>query len=204
MVTRAEQRDATRARILEVATELLIERGYSALTTVAVQQRAGLSRGALLHHFPTARDLSEALVADLVVLNEAATQAAAATLGDAVDPVERALSALYSALTQPPARAEFALWAAAGTDPDLAAALRVAERKAGRDLHRVVDGLFGAPIVAHPRYPAVRDLTIAVLRGLAGTRALQSSDQANRVVLAQWADAIRILLAPGHISEADG
>ncbi|MFE5474287.1 TetR/AcrR family transcriptional regulator [Nocardia sp. NPDC056541] len=202
MATRAEQKDATRARILDAATSLLVERGYSALTTVGVQQRAGLSRGALLHHFPTVRDLSEALVANLVVLNEAATQAAAVKLGDTVDPVERALTALYSAMTQPPARAEFELWAAAGTDPDLAAALRVAERKAGRDLHRVIDGLFGAGIVAHPRYPAVRDLTVAILRGLAGTRALQLSDQANRVVLEQWADTIRILV--GHVSDADG
>lgn len=201
MSSRAEQKQATRARILDAATALLAERGYSALTTVAVQRSAQISRGALLHHFPTLRDLSQALVADLVALNEVATRAAATRIGTSADPIERALASLYESMSQPPAQAEFELWSAARTDPDLAAALRIAERAAGRDLHRVIDALFGPRIVAHPRYPAVRDLSIAMLRGLAASRALRSSEKADRAALAQWADIIRTLLTPEMTSE---
>ncbi|MEU3011744.1 TetR/AcrR family transcriptional regulator [Nocardia asteroides] len=194
MATREEQKQATRARILEAATDLLVERGYAALTTVAVQEAAGLSRGALLHHFPTIGALTTALVQNLVARNERAALAAAERFGADADPVDRALAALYDSMTQPAAQAELELWSAARTDPDLAAALRRAERAAGRDLLRVVDGVFGPEVVTHPRYPVIRDLTITVLRGTATGRVLHTSETSARATLRAWADIVRSLL----------
>ncbi|MFD4431097.1 TetR/AcrR family transcriptional regulator [Nocardia sp. NPDC058497] len=195
MATREEQKQATRARILDAATDLLVRRGYSALTTVAVQEAAGLSRGALLHHFPTIAELSKALVQNLVQRNEQAALAAAARFDTDADPVDRALTALYESMTRPVAQAEMELWAAARTDPDLAAALQHAERAAGRDLVRVVDELFGPEVVAHPRYPVIRDLTITVLRGTAAGRALHTSENSAHTTLREWAAIVRTLLA---------
>ncbi|MFE6925559.1 TetR/AcrR family transcriptional regulator [Nocardia sp. NPDC057663] len=195
MATREEQKQATRARILDAAIDLLVRRGYSALTTVAVQEAAGLSRGALLHHFPTIAELSKALVQNLVQRNEQAALAAAARFDPDADPVDRALTALYESMTRPPAQAEMELWAAARTDRDLAAALQHAERAAGRDLVRVVDELFGPEVVAHPRYPVIRDLTITVLRGTAAGRVLHTSENAARTTLREWATIVRTLLA---------
>lgn len=193
MTTRAEQKRATRQRILDAAATLLADRGYAALSTLAVQQAAGVSRGALLHHFPTSHDLTTALVAHLVTLNEAATRAEVAALGPA-DPIERTLTALARTFARAPARAEQELWSAARTDPALAAVLRAAERAAGRDLVRVVDDLFGPDITAHPRYPAIRDLTITILRGVSAARPLRESSRAETATLAHWADTIRLLL----------
>ncbi|MFE7723850.1 TetR/AcrR family transcriptional regulator [Nocardia rhizosphaerihabitans] len=194
MATREEQKQATRARILDAATDLLVRRGYSALTTVAVQEAAGLSRGALLHHFPTIAELSKALVQNLVQRNEQAALAAAARFDADADPVDRALAALYESMTRPAAQAELELWAAARTDPDLAAALQHAERAAGRDLVRVVDELFGPEVVAHPRYPVIRDLTITVLRGTVAGRVLHTSEKSARATLREWAAIVRTLL----------
>ena len=42
-----------RARLLEATVELLVERGYAGTSTTLVSERAGVSRGAQLHHFPT-------------------------------------------------------------------------------------------------------------------------------------------------------
>ncbi|MFR9751717.1 TetR/AcrR family transcriptional regulator [Nocardia sp. 004] len=193
---REKQKQATRVRILDAAVELLAERGYCALSTLSVQRAAGLSRGALLHHFPTFDTLVSELVAHLVARNEAAVDEAAARLGDSSDPIVRALSALYESMTRPAAQAEFELWAAARTDPALAETLRTAERQAGRDLHRVADTLFGPALVAHPRYPAVRDLTVAILRGTALSRSLRTTERAAATTIDRWAQAIAILLAP--------
>ncbi len=198
MASRDEQKRATRARILQAATDLLVHRGYSALTTVAVQQAAEVSRGALLHHFPTMQDLSQALIENLVQLNEIAAREAAARIGATADPIERALVALYKTMTRPAAHAEFELWAAARTDPALAVVLRQAERRAGRDLLRVVDGLFGAEITMQPSYPVVRDLTVTMLRGLAITRVLHTSNAAINTTLGHWADAVRTLLGSAY------
>ena len=44
---------ATKAALLDAAIESLVERGYAATTTIETARRAGVSRGAQLHHFPT-------------------------------------------------------------------------------------------------------------------------------------------------------
>ncbi|UAK32811.1 TetR/AcrR family transcriptional regulator [Nocardia asteroides] len=194
---REEQKRATRVRILEAAADLLAEQGYRALSTLSVQRAAGVSRGALLHHFPTIGALIAELVGHLVARNEAAVREVATGLGAGADPTVRALTALYESMARPAAQAEFELWAAARTDPALAEALRAAERKAGRDLHRVVDTLFDPDIVAHPRYPAVRDLTIAILRGTAMSRPLRTTERAATATIDQWAQAMNVLLTQG-------
>ena len=51
--TNAERSAETRGAIIEAAIELLFSRGHSATTTIAVAARAKVSRGAMLHHFPT-------------------------------------------------------------------------------------------------------------------------------------------------------
>src|SRR5580692_9914043 len=51
----------TRARILECATRLLVEIGNAAATNARVAEAAGLTRGAMLYHFPTREALIEAL-----------------------------------------------------------------------------------------------------------------------------------------------
>ncbi|MGW4326069.1 TetR/AcrR family transcriptional regulator [Nocardia sp. NPDC004573] len=193
---RQERKRATRVRILDAAADLLAEHGHRALSTLAVQRAAEVSRGALLHHFPTLGALIGELVGHLVARNEAAVREAAAGLDHGADPVLRALTALYESMARPAAQAEFELWAAARTDPALAEALRTAERKAGRDLRRVVDALFGPDIVAHPRYPDVRDLTIAILRGTAMSRPLRNSERAAAATISRWAEAMTVLLAP--------
>src|SRR5258706_14432846 len=63
--TQAERRAGTRALLLEATVECLAERGYAGTTTTEVARRAGLSRGAQLHHFGTKTDLVTAAVEHL-------------------------------------------------------------------------------------------------------------------------------------------
>ena len=61
-----ERSVATRAKILEAAYGSLIERGYGATTVGEVQNRAGVARGTLLHHFPTRGALMAGVVEDII------------------------------------------------------------------------------------------------------------------------------------------
>ncbi len=54
---RPKRGEATRLRLIEAAVGALVELGYASTTTVEVVRRAGVSRGAMLHHFPTRADL---------------------------------------------------------------------------------------------------------------------------------------------------
>src|ERR1700761_6000673 len=51
--TQQERSAAMRLRLLEAAVDCLHDLGYSGTTTIEVAARAGVSRGAQLHHFPT-------------------------------------------------------------------------------------------------------------------------------------------------------
>lgn len=58
----AQKSNMTRDRILEAAIHCLVEQGYSNLTTAKVAEYAGVSRGAMLHHFPSKLELIQAAV----------------------------------------------------------------------------------------------------------------------------------------------
>jgi AcrR family transcriptional regulator len=62
---KAEQRDATRATLLSVARELFTERGYAATSTTEIADQAGVTRGALYHHFTAKDDLFRAVFEQL-------------------------------------------------------------------------------------------------------------------------------------------
>jgi AcrR family transcriptional regulator len=51
--TQQERRETTRTALMRATVECLVELGYSATTTLEVERRAGVSRGARIHHFPT-------------------------------------------------------------------------------------------------------------------------------------------------------
>ena len=56
LVAREEHIERFR-ELAEAAIDLLIERGWAATTAVAVCERAGVTRGALLHHYDDLGDL---------------------------------------------------------------------------------------------------------------------------------------------------
>lgn len=190
---RASQHEATHRRILDAAVASLVEEGTGATTTVAVQQRAGVSRGALLHHFPTHAELLAATVDELVRRNESAARDALATHTDVADPIERATRILADAFAQPAYLAELELWAVARTDPQLRVGLRTAESRARRDLERVVGDLFGS-LRERPGYAAVVALTTEFVRGLALAGVLRNNRARRNRLLDDWVWAIRILL----------
>ena len=49
--TQEERTFATRARLVEATLDLLLAKGYAGTTTVDIAARAGLTRGALAHHY---------------------------------------------------------------------------------------------------------------------------------------------------------
>jgi AcrR family transcriptional regulator len=63
--TKAEQADATRAALSAAARLLFTERGYAATSTTEIVERAGVTRGALYHHFAAKEELFRAVFEQL-------------------------------------------------------------------------------------------------------------------------------------------
>ena len=64
--TQQERTAVMRARLLDATLELIIEEGWSNTSTQKICQRAGVSRGAQTHHFPTRESLLIASVREIV------------------------------------------------------------------------------------------------------------------------------------------
>lgn len=62
---KAEQSEATRRALLDVARGLFTERGYADTPTEEIVQRARVTRGALYHHFRDKQDLFRAVFEEL-------------------------------------------------------------------------------------------------------------------------------------------
>ena len=64
--TQAERTAGTQAKLLDAAIDCLVELGFAKTSTQEIARRAGVSRGAQLHHFPTKESLVTAAVGHLV------------------------------------------------------------------------------------------------------------------------------------------
>ena len=77
-----ERSRATQQRLLEATVDCLVERGWSGATTTVIAERAGVSRGAQLHHYPTRAALVLAAVTHLADLRANELRAEALSLTD--------------------------------------------------------------------------------------------------------------------------
>ncbi|MEV4536862.1 TetR family transcriptional regulator [Asanoa sp. NPDC049518] len=180
-----ERSRVTQARLLDAAVDSLVELGWAGTTTTVIAERAGVSRGAQLHHYPTKAALVMAAVEHLADRRAAEIRAEAASLPAGAQRVDRVIDMLAAAFTGPLYAAALEVWVAARTDSELRAALVPVEARVGRELHRLTVELLGAD----ERRPGVREsvqATLDLMRGL-GVANLLSDDTARRAaLLREW------------------
>src|SRR5215470_13722917 len=127
--TQQQRRDETRRALLDAAVESLIEVGFARTTTLEVQRRAEVSRGALLHHFPSKAELLVAAVDHLAEMRAREMKAFAQQLPPASDArTDAVLGLLWQCFSGAFFQVAMELRTAARTDPELRPVLASAER----------------------------------------------------------------------------
>ena len=175
-----------RARLLGATVYLLVERGFSGTSTTLVSERAGVSRGAQLHHFPTKNDLVVAAVEHLATVRGEELAAAARALPAGRHRTRAVLRMLGDHFASPVFTAALELWVAARTDEALLAAVAPLEQKIGRETHRLTVELLGAD----ESRPGVRELmqaTLDLVRGLGLANTITNDVRRRNRILDQWA-----------------
>lgn len=201
--TQEERSAHTRSRLLDATVESLIEVGYARTTTTEVCDRAGLSRGAQLHHFPTKAELVVAAVAHLAERRFGEMFMEAKRLAQASrDPLEAALDLIWASFQGPLFHAALELWVAARTDVELHASLYRLERDIGRAMRGEWSGLLPDPIVGGGRFDDVLELSFYVMRGMALQRILRDDDTERRRLFDVWKRMVREYLRENDRSVA--
>lgn len=194
---------ATRRLLLDAAVHELLAHGYNGLTTLAVAQRAGVSRGAQQNHFANKATLvGEALrhLADqrLSHLRDALPPAPTGPRDRAVI----ALDSIFDEYRGPLFRVVVELSLAARRTPELAELVAAEERGMVVEIERAVADIFGAEVTGQPGFPARWRTVLATIRGIA---MLQLLGHPEEVVTRQWTrvrrHAVDLLLSPDSLDD---
>jgi AcrR family transcriptional regulator len=184
---------ATRQRLLEAAIECLAELGWAGSTVAVVAERAGVSRGAAQHHFPTREDLFTSAVEYVSNERLEMLRSHAHDLPTGPDRVRAVLGVVEKMYTSPLFRAAIHLWVAASSDERLRERVVGVEAQVGREAHRTVLDMLGMD----DKLPGVRGAVQATLdlgRGLGLANLLSDDSRRRRHVLDEWASLLNAAL----------
>ncbi|MBF6090444.1 TetR/AcrR family transcriptional regulator [Nocardia cyriacigeorgica] len=125
--TQEQRSSEMRVRLLDATIDCLVEYGYAGTTTPRVAERAGVTRGAQVHHFGSKNDLVVAAISHLAQRRAETAMRDMGRVENVDDPVDAALEFLWELHQGPLFIATVELWVAGRTDPVLAAAMEKVE-----------------------------------------------------------------------------
>ncbi|WP_067849022.1 TetR/AcrR family transcriptional regulator [Nocardia lijiangensis] len=125
--TQEQRSSEMRVRLLDATIDCLVEYGYAGTTTPRVAERAGVTRGAQVHHFGSKNDLVVAAISHLAQRRAETAMREMAKVESGADPVAAALDFLWELHQGPLFIATVELWVAGRTDPVLASAMEKVE-----------------------------------------------------------------------------
>lgn len=175
--TQAERSSSTRKALLDATIKALVEHGYGATTTILVAQMAGVSRGAMLHQFPSKAELMayvvEAAYAEAVEIYNK-------LLEGVLEPRERLLAypeAVWQVESRPAGIASVEIIHGSRSDPELAAMLSAVEQRVEANALAELQKQFRGPAS-----PALLHLIVSTMRGLAITNVITPHDEATAAI----------------------
>ena len=192
-VPQAERRRITRGKLLNATIESLIDMGYPRTTTVEVGERAGLSRGAQLHHFPSRTDLLVAAIEHLADERSKEFEAELdARLEKGDEPIDAMVDMLWTMFSGPLYWAVVELMVAARTDPELLGRFEAFERSLGGRIYGAFKQLTGR---GDRQVKIAVEMTLYFMRGLAMERIFRENDAHYDDLIERWKKSLRAMLS---------
>jgi AcrR family transcriptional regulator len=170
-ITRRSQADrsaATISRLIEATISALHEFGYSATSTALVAKRAGVSRGAMLHHYPTKVHLMAATAyavyeRDIAQYGESLSQS-----GKAPDRLDRLIDTAWECFKSPAGIAQTEIWMATRSDAELGAVVLPVHAAIAKESVERLKGLLGDKLIdPNTKLEQILAYLVGSLRGLA-------------------------------------
>jgi AcrR family transcriptional regulator len=166
-LTQEEKTAETRRRLLDAAISCLIERGYANTTTSEIAERAGLSRGAQLYHFPKKEELLTSAVEHLFELVAGEMKEKVSRLTDEDDRRSMAIDLWWEIFNGPLMTAFVELVVASRTDAYLRESVAAANDRAAQFIELSFKELFPRPDSANSDYELIPQIVALVLEAMA-------------------------------------
>nr|WP_236788488.1 TetR/AcrR family transcriptional regulator [Amycolatopsis sp. GM8] len=182
--TQAQRREQTRAALLDATIDCLVELGYARTSMQEICLRAGVSKGAVQHHFAGKAELMATAVEHLTTKRMTALAASLGTLPRGADAIPAAVDMLWAGYSGALATAATELWIAARTDPVLRAAIRPVDRAMGRAALASIRTV--ADEVPPEQVETLFWLTVNLMRGLALDAELGGAPARRKRLLEEW------------------
>ena len=198
-----ERSRATHRRLLDAALECLAEFGWAGSTVAVVAQRAGVSRGAAQHHFPTREDIYTAAIRHVAETRIADLSEAVRRLPTGASRTEALVELLVDLYTGPSFQAALHLWVQASTDERLRERVVPLEEHVGRVAHQAALDTLGVG----EDEPGVREIVQATLdlaRGLGLAGLLTDDTRRRKHVVRTWARIVEASLDRSERSVGSG
>ena len=184
--TKQDRSRATRRRLLETTIRCLATRGWEASTVGFIAAEAGISRGAVQHHFRTREALILGALEFMFDERAALLDALPEPSGSGAERVRAVVEGLVDTIIGGDLfRAALQVWTAAAADPELRAAVVPLERRFARGVHGRAVRLLGVD----DGDPSVRPLiqaTLDMARGLALADVLTDDSRRRARVVRAW------------------
>jgi len=180
--TQQQRRDETRRALLDAAVESFIEVGFARTTTLEVQRRAEVSRGALLHHFPSKAELLVAAIAHLAEMRAAELKQLSAGLPEGRARTDAVLGLLWQCFSGTFFQVAMELRTAARTDPELRPVLANAEKVLRDGIIKQARTLFGKDVADHPGLEPALDMTLQLMIGAAMSAVLHDDKRLDDLI----------------------
>jgi AcrR family transcriptional regulator len=184
---------ATRQRLLEAAIECLADVGWAGSTVAVVAERAGVSRGAAQHHFPTREDLFAAAVGYVTEVRTQWIRDHSADLPSGSERTRAVVDLLVRMYTGQVFRSALQLWVTASSDEQLRQLVVPLEAHVGREAHKLAVELLGVDETA----PGVRETlqaTLDLARGLGLANLLTDDSKRRAGIVERWAEMLDVSL----------
>jgi AcrR family transcriptional regulator len=187
----------TRTEILDAVIRSYIEVGYGRTTLQQIADRTGLSRGAIIYHFPSMVDVTQAAVSYLQHKRLLIYRDTLEQIECEADFVDHALETLWQQISDPLFTAYNELTVAARTDPELESILRPAQEEYEREWDRIGRDHSHARSDQDDRFGLTADLAQYAMIGMAVSFMWTNADYRRRRLLEDLKDHIGTLLRDG-------
>lgn len=195
--TQAQRSDAMRDRLCSAAIQQLVEKGYAHTSVTAICRRAGVSRGAFLHHYPAKQDMIDDVARTLMNESQRRLGRVLLEVADESNRVEALVEGAWEEIFNTPRyQAYMELLNASQSDPELTQLLQSISRDVLKMLDQAVAHYF-EPVSADSFKPkAIFILSQWLLAGITNQRHLIDSPEYIRYHLDIWKQLLITQIRP--------